>query len=263
MGKESDLDTLLDAKSVGVILSANSAVDEQYSSLNADINHVDSNSELFKWINSYFLESRATNHGSLGRIKINNIWQLSRKEEDRHFRSALEKIAREYGANNVPRLIKKFVDTRSDVLEADKRLYETSNTLPVWHGTRTENLIGITTRGLLIRPAGAAYTGSLLGDAIYWAINSTKSINYTSAKGTYWAGGKDSSAFMFLADVAFGKQKIIQSTGYFDQKSLTGYHSVWAQAGQSLYNDELTTYVQSGPGQQHKIRYLLEFETKN
>ena len=40
-------------------------------------------------------------------------------------------------------------------------------------------------------------------------------------------------------------------------------HSVFAQGGKSgVINDEIITYVPSGKGQQHCIRYIVEFETQ-
>lgn len=50
----------------------------------------------------------------------------------------------------------------------------------LWHGSRTENWWSIMTKGLLIRPSSAAYTGSMFGDGIYAAREFDKSLGYTS-----------------------------------------------------------------------------------
>lgn len=123
-------------------------------------------------------------------------------------------------------------------------------------------MIGITTKGLLIRPSGVVHAGSMYGDGIYWATNSTKSINYTDAAGSYWAGGSSPTAYLFLADCAFGNQKIVSSSSMYTKKNIAPNHSVWAKAGSAVYNDEIITYNPSGPGQQHILRYIIEFETK-
>jgi hypothetical protein len=123
-------------------------------------------------------------------------------------------------------------------------------------------MIGITTKGLLIRPSGVIHAGSAFGDGIYWASNSTKSMNYVDVKGSYWAQGNNKTGYLFLADVVFGNQKITQYSSMYTKKSIHPSHSVWAKAGGSLYNDEMITYTPTGPGQQHAIRYIIEFETQ-
>ncbi len=123
-------------------------------------------------------------------------------------------------------------------------------------------MIGITTKGLLIRPSGAVHSGSMYGDGIYWATNSTKSINYTDCRGSYWAQGNSNTAYLFLADVAFGNQKIAGGSHFYSRENIRPYHSVWAKAGGAVYNDELITYNATGANQQHNIRYIIEFETQ-
>jgi poly [ADP-ribose] polymerase len=124
-------------------------------------------------------------------------------------------------------------------------------------------MIGITTKGLLIRPSGVIHAGSMYGDGIYWATNSTKSINYCDVKGSYWAQGANQTAYLFLADVAYGNQQIAGGSYMYTKKNIAPNHSVWAKAGAgAVYNDELITYTATGPGQQHNIRYIIEFETQ-
>ena len=47
----------------------------------------------------------------------------------------------------------------------------------LWHGTKNENLMSILLKGLMIKPPNADQTGSLFGNAIYFADMFTKSLN--------------------------------------------------------------------------------------
>lgn len=73
----------------------------------------------------------------------------------------------------------------------------------LWHGTKNENLMSILLKGLKIKPPNAAHTGSLFGNAIYFADLATKSLQYTSKKGR-WGNKKESTFFMLLCEVALG-----------------------------------------------------------
>jgi poly [ADP-ribose] polymerase len=257
------LDVFADAKNVQGVISKKSNIDSQYSTLNADLEWVDPSDPTFKWIDTMIHETRASNHSGLGKIKTHKVFKVNRKDEDKHWLVAAEKIAKECGKQTPSSVYERFVKTRPDVKELAK-LYQAANILPGWHGTRRANMIGITTKGLLIRPSGVAHAGSMYGDGIYWATNSTKSINYCDVKGSYWAGGGSKTAYLFLADIAFGNQKIVGGSHFYSKKNIEPAHSVWAKAGGNtgLYNDELITYTPSGAGQQHKIRYIIEFETQ-
>jgi len=73
-------------------------------------------------------------------------------------------------------------------------------------------MIGITMKGLSIRPSGVAHAGSMYGDGIYWAVHSTKSINDRALKDFIFGQGKNKTAYLFLADVAFGNQRLLPVT---------------------------------------------------
>lgn len=257
------LDVFADAKNIEKIIGDKNSVDSQYDSLNADIEYIDPSSAIFRWIDAMFHETRAANHKFLGKIRINRIFKLHRRSEPKHFEENLQEIAKECGKHNPPGILQNFVKTRPDLNKDLAEIYARANVFPVWHGTRTANIVGITTRGLLIRPSGVAHAGSMFGDGIYWASNSTKSINYTDAKGAHWAHGTADNAYLFLADCAFGNQMEVYRSRFITKKDLKGYHSVWAREGQSLHNDEFVVYNPSGPNQQHQMRYLVEFATKN
>lgn len=258
------LDVFADAKSVQGVISKRSAVDSQYATLKADLEYVDPSEPVWKWIDAMLHQTRASNHQSLGKLKTHKVFRLNRHEEDKHWITASEKIAKECGKFVPSDVYSKLLAQREDVPKELVSMYKNANILPGWHGTRRANMIGITTKGLLIRPSGVPHAGSMYGDGIYWAVHSTKSINYCDVKGSHWAQGSNKTAYLFLADVAFGNQKIAAGSSFYTKSNIKPNHSVWARSGggSGLYNDELITYESTGPNQQHKIRYIIEFETQ-
>lgn len=258
------LDVFADAKNVQAVISKKSAVDSQYATLNADLEFVDEKDPVFLWIDKMLHGTRASNHQGLGKLKTHKVFRAHRHGEETRWLSTAEKIAKDCGKFNPSDVYARLVKERPDMPKELVSLYQNANILPGWHGTRRANMIGITTKGLLIRPSGVAHAGSMYGDGIYWATNSTKSINYCDVRGSYWAAGNNKTAYLFLADVAFGVSKVVGSSHFYTREGIRPNHSVWAKAGRDtgLYNDELITYVPTGPGQQHRIRYIIEFETQ-
>lgn len=129
-----------------------------------------------------------------------------------------------------------------------------------WHGSRNENWLSLVKNGIMIRPAGAAYSGSMFGDGIYAANKFLKSYGYTSGRGSYWAKGNSDSAFLALYDFHVGNQKHIyrhdSSCRYLNEKDLKkeGFDSVYAHGGADLRNDEFIMYNSA----QCTIKYLVE-----
>lgn len=260
------LDVFADAKSVQKALYVTNNIDEQYNTLNANIDFVDPQELVWKWIDNMFHGSRAKNHSALGKLKIHNIFRVGRNLENETFIKNATKISKQCGEQVSPSILSKYVSERPDVSKELTELYRTANVLPLWHGTRKANLIGITKSGILIRPSGVPHAGSLLGDAIYLACHSSKSINYCDCKGACWSGGGSKTAYLLLIDAALGKQLITTNHRFYTKSEITKQkcHSVWAKvgAGGTLINDEFTVYNQTGPEQQHQIRYIIEFETQ-
>lgn len=258
------LDVFADAKNVQAVISKKSAVDSQYATLNADLEFIEQGTPTFKWIESMVVNTRASNHGSLGKLKVHKVFRVNRREEDKNFISNAEQIAKDCGKWVPSEVYADLVKKRPDVPKALQSLYEKANVLPGWHGTRRANMIGITTKGLLIRPSGVIHAGSMYGDGIYWAVHSTKSMNYCDVKGSYWAAGTNKTAYLFLGDVAFGNQKMAAGSHMYTKSNIKPNHSVWAKSGggSGLYNDELITYTATGAEQQHALRYIIEFETQ-
>ena len=262
--KEADLDVFLDAKNAATAMAAGAEIDVKYKTLKAELSVIDRKDPIFKWLDKLVHATRAKNHKFLGKIAIKSILRVSREQEGDPtgsvFLDNAKRIARECGKYSAPHV--KKVDDRPDVNAALAKLYQQANVWPVFHGTRNANMTGIITRGLLIRPAGAVHAGSMFGDGVYFAHQSTKALNYSSVKGSYWASGKDEAGFMFVADTAFGNMHVAPRSKFFKIPP-KGFHSVYGKAGTTsgLINDEMITYYPTGPKQQHALRYILEIET--
>ena len=257
------LDVFADAKNVQAVISKKSAVDAQYATLNADLEFVDTSEPTWKWVEAMVQETRAGNHGSLGKLKVHQIFRVKRNNEEATFLKNAEVIAKECGKWHPSDVYANLVKKRPDVSKETQDLYTKANVLPGWHGTRRANMIGITTKGLLIRPSGVVHAGSMFGDAIYFGLQSSKSINYCDVKGSYWAQGNNKTGYLFLCDVAFGNQKIASGSHFYTKENIKPYHSVWAKGGKSgVVNDECMLYSPTGPKQQHFIKYIIEFETQ-
>ena len=174
-----------------------------------------------------------------------------------------EKIILRKLGNNKGQYVRAFrVINKKTQERFDKCLAESTNkqTELYWHGSRTENWWSILSTGLMIRPSGAVYTGSMFGDSIYFANKAQKSIGYTSLSSSYWAKGNDNKAYLALFEVSVGNQKHIyehDSSCYslcYDKIQKQGYDSVFAHAGRSLRNDEIMVYR----SEQCTVKYIVE-----
>lgn len=131
----------------------------------------------------------------------------------------------------------------------------------LWHGSRNENWWSITRSGLLIRPSGAVYTGSMFGDGIYFANKASKSLGYTSFSGSYWAKG-NSYGLLALYDVHYGNPYVVHEhnsqMSRLDYKTLQSKNQdcTHAKEGVSLRNDEIIVYNSA----QCNIKYLVQLE---
>lgn len=131
------------------------------------------------------------------------------------------------------------------------------NIKTLWHGTRMFNVLSILKGGLVLPKtiSSQAITGAMFGDGIYFSDQSSKSLNYAYG---YWGGGpRQTNCFMFLADVAMGKEYVPK--GSYETLPKKGYDSTYAIGGQSgVMNNEMIVYRKS----QANLRYLVEFDSK-
>ena len=269
VGKEGDLDTLLDAKQVNAVLKADSTLDDKYKSLNCNFEEVEPGSDLYKFLVSYFDGSKVSGHGHHG-AKVTRIWAMKRHgPKEAAFLTNAERIAKEAGKHTFSTDTSSLSSgkgklwvpgKRPDLDKSERALYNKANVWLCWHGTRSANLVGITRRGLMIRPTGAVHTGSMFGDGKYFAWQSSKSLNYCD--GGYWAGGSANKRYMFLLDVAFGKMHYVTQSHFF-RSPPSGHHSVYGKASRrrgygGLWNDEMITYDFNDKDNQSGIKYLFE-----
>lgn len=262
--KEQDLDDLLDAKSIGAV-SVSDDIDAKYKSLNCRYDYLEHESNEYKWVNDLFVGTRAHNHSHFGKLILLDVWKMSRNNEQDIFNKNLDKISKQDIKQFVPDVLKKFLSNRP-IDKNISELYKRTNTFPLWHGTRSSSLVGITKNGFLIKPANVICVGSMLGNASsYYAPNSSKSINYTSIKGAYYTQGTEENGYMFLTDCILGNPVMAKDAYMYSQSNIKPNHSVYAKSGvfKNLYNDEMTLYDPSGENQQFNITYIVKFTTKN
>lgn len=129
------------------------------------------------------------------------------------------------------------------------------NVKELWHGTKASNLLSILKKGFFIPPTNVPYvTGRMFGNGVYFSDQSTKSLNYAYG---YWDGNRQDNCFMFLCNVAMGKE--YTPSGPSTQLPAPGYDSTFAKAGKSgVGNNEMIVYRTS----QIDPRYLIEFSPK-
>lgn len=131
------------------------------------------------------------------------------------------------------------------------------NIKALWHGSRGGNILGICKKGILIRPPGVYITGKMFGEGAYFADQSTKSSQYSTARfgGGGYGGG---TAFMFVADVALGKMKVLKHADTSIMGVPKGFDSVKGEKGSSLIHNEFIIYNV----EQHELTFLVEFSQK-
>ena len=151
----------------------------------------------------------------------------------------------------------------------DEFLSTTKNkqTKLLWHGSRNQNWWSIVCNGLKIRLSGVIHTGSLLGDAVYFADVFNKSFGYTDS-GRWVNNKKYEYAYLALYDVHIGNQFHMKDKAYAIRNPKNelydkNYDSVYAHKGASMgYSDlrcsEYTVYNHD----QSTIKYLIEVKVK-
>ena len=129
----------------------------------------------------------------------------------------------------------------------------------LYHGSRNQNYYGLMTQGPLLNP-NAPITGKMFGQGIYFANRAKKSINYTSLRGSYWAGGTSNQAFLAVYKVAYKNAMDVschtcEMTRY-TAKKIAPYDAVFAHGGADLINDEIIIYNEA----QCTLQYLIELQ---
>ncbi len=175
----------------------------------------------YKKVEDYMLSTRSDHHS--WKCSVKNIWRVGIKgQKDKH------------------------LPTMKDI----------GNVKPLFHGSGPQNILGICKHGLLMRPPGVYITGSMFGNGLYFADQSSKSEQY--AFGRFGGGsGRAETFFMFVTDVALGKVRQYEDAQSHLNKAPPGYHSVQGKKGRFLLHNEYIVYSV----QQHILQYLIEFKT--
>jgi poly [ADP-ribose] polymerase len=202
---------------------ATSDTQARYREIGCQYDWLDPKDPKRKKVESYMQKSRSRHHD--WKCKVLNVWGMSVKgQRDAH----------------VP------------------TMKEVGNIKPLFHGSGPQNVLGICKHGLLMRPPGVYITGSMFGNGLYFADQSSKSEQY--AFGRFGGGrGRGQSFFMFVTDVALGKIKKYQSAQTSLTKPPRGYNSVQGQKGSYLLHNEFIVYSL----EQHILQYLVEFQTSS
>lgn len=163
---------------------------------------------------------------------------LTSLTEERKIYNEINKLAGRYTPKSIYGI---EIKQMSKAFETGKKC---GNIKHLWHGTKSSNLLSILKSGLVIPKSNARHVcGRNFGDGIYFSDQPNKAMSYAR---TY--GG---SSFMFLADVAMGKEYITRSWGGRYPKS--GYDSTFAK----MSAHELIVYRLN----QCNLKYLVEFGT--
>lgn len=195
-------------------------IGKKYLEIGCEYTYLDPSDDRHSRITKYVQETRSNKHGWKAEIK--NIWNVSVKgQKDKH-------------------------------LETMQRI---GNVRPLFHGSRPANILGICKSGLLLRPPGVYITGSMFGNGLYFADQSSKSEQYAWGWGSNYGSN---SYFMFVADVALGKIKEFDTPQSHLTKAPNGYDSVQGVKGNYLLHNEFIIY----DIKQHVLNYLIEFQPK-
>lgn len=175
--------------------------------------------DVFKRVERYYSSNVNRGH-ACSHLKLKNLFVISNDEKKTRYQRMLGKVGNE------------------------KQL---------WHGTRAHNVLSILKAGLIIPTSSGGYTitGRMFGDGVYFSDQSSKSLNYAYG---YWGGSRENNCFMFLANVAMGKEYVPPRPM---QRPPSGYDSMFAIGGKSgVANNEMIVYDLD----QTHLAYLCEFD---
>jgi predicted DNA-binding WGR domain protein len=214
-----------------------------YQGLKCDMEWIDPKSDLYQEIERLFdVGQSPINSNFYGKLKVGRVWKLEQQGKKTPFDAYTEQIAKKKNATGVT---------------------------PGWHGTRTENLMGICKTGLLMPhnlPKGVHVTGRAFGLGIYhtprWPDSggktkdekgkpftryngALKSCNYTSLRGAFYHRNNTSSTgFLFLEELALGVPELALEACFDKPAPKQGCDYIYARAHghASLSNDEVVTF---------------------
>jgi poly [ADP-ribose] polymerase len=202
------LEQLESAVQMGAALTQTAT--QKINALGVDMEELPSSNSEFARLRDYVRNSKAANHrgSDVYHWDVENIFTIKIPQERQRF------------------------ETQGKSLGNIKELF---------HGSKNCNILSILKNGLIIPPHNASYvTGRFLGNGIYGAHNSSKSLNYSTG---FWAGSgnKYRNSFLFIVNFAMGKADIVY---HGTDRPKPGFNSLWAKSGNgsSLHNDEYVVF---------------------
>ncbi|KAG1362571.1 Poly [ADP-ribose] polymerase [Cocos nucifera] len=162
---------------VGFDSGNDESLDEKYKKLQCDITPLPNDSEDFKLVEKYLLNTHAPTHKDWS-LELEEVFALEREGE-----------------------YDKYAPYRD-------KLY---NKMLLWHGSRLTNFVGIISQGLRIAPPEAPATGYMFGKGIYFADLVSKSAQYC------YADKKNPVGLMLLSEVALGEVYELKKATYMEK----------------------------------------------
>jgi hypothetical protein len=238
-------------------------VDNPYGDMPLEMDWIDPKSTVGKFLYDWWPKASKNAHYGVGPMKIKNMWEVRRHDDQKNIPGWQAKAKKEIDANGWK--IKErplFQPTERPDMTADEfKLHKETNTSMMFHGTRSVNVSGILRSALRLpkQLVGVAINGAMFGPGIYWADDWRKSAGYTSLSGSRYATGyggiASRGAFMFVADVVVGMPWVAPSSGGYT-KPPENKHTVFGKAGHSgVVNNEWIIF----DNKQNNLRYLCEF----
>lgn len=132
----------------------------------------------------------------------------------------------------------KIDDINTEILSSSEIYNQKSRKIMLFHGTKIENVLGILTSGMKIKPFESSSNGSLFGNGVYFSDNFNKAYAYTSNYGS-------DKKYAFICEVNLGNVNIIKNQSEYDsflkKKTNSGksYDSLYIQGS------EIPDYTQS------------------
>lgn len=228
-----------------------------YQGLKCDLDWLDPKGDEYKEVKELYDKGQSPiNSNFYGKLKVGRIWKLEQQGRKAAFDSYASTIAKKSDATGVT---------------------------PGWHGTRTENLMGICKTGLVMPadlPKGVHVTGRAFGLGIYhtprWQDSggktkdekgktftryngALKSTNYTSLKGAFY--GRNNTAdrgYLFLEELALGVPELALEACFDKPAPKKGCDYIYARAHghASLSNDEVVTFHANASRRTHLVEVM-------
>jgi hypothetical protein len=230
--------------------------------LNAQVRHVDPNSDEGRWLVKTYLSMTNNRHAYLSREpKILNVFAVERPDRDAQFLASVRKVAALRKGNFALRAGLQPASRRDLGTVGD--LYREANVIFTQHGTRSVNIAPILQTHFRMPKSlsGVPIAGANFGHGNYQATDYRKAVGYTSNTGSAWSGGgggvQGRGAFMFLCDMIMGDAYRAPSTGSWmtPPNGKDSVFGVGGDRGHGLQNDEHVTFDPTYT----RIRYLVEF----